>query len=67
MKGKIEGKVEGKVEGKAEGKIEGKVEGIEATLAVIRYLNEGKHYEEIALLTGLTIEQIKKIHDNLKK
>ncbi|MDX8394675.1 MAG: PD-(D/E)XK nuclease family transposase, partial [Mariprofundales bacterium] len=53
--GKIEGKLEGKLEGEIKGKIEGKIE------TAIKMQQKGYAIADIAELTGLSIEDIKKI------
>ena len=54
-KGKIEGKMEGKLEGKLEGKIED----------VINMHKEGIHIEIIARVTGLSVDKIESIIENI--
>ncbi|MEH2391408.1 MAG: Rpn family recombination-promoting nuclease/putative transposase [Nostoc sp.] len=58
--GRTQGKAEGRAEGKAEGRAEGKAEGkAEALLEVASNLfNTGMPLEQIARLTGLSIEQL---------
>ncbi len=53
--GEMKGKIEGKIEGKMEGKIEEKI----ATAKIA--LNQGLDIDMIILLTGLSIEEIKKL------
>ena len=60
---KLEGRLEGIAEGKAEGKLEGKLEGkAERSIEIAQNL---KHInipvEQIANVTGLSIEEIQKI------
>ena len=54
-KGRAEGKAEGKAEGRAEGRAEGKAE------VVLNSHRAGIPVETIAVITGLTIEQVNKI------
>ena len=55
IKGKAEGKIEGKIEGRIEGKAEGKIE------IAKKCKQKGMSLQEIADLTGLTIDEIEKI------
>lgn len=53
--GKIKGKQEGIIEGKAEGKVEGKIEVVKNALQL------NMDIEQISQLTGLSVNEIKKI------
>ena len=65
--GKAEGLAEGKAEGLAEGKAEGKAEGIVQGMAqanresAVKMKSKGYTLEDIAEITGLTIEEIQKL------
>ena len=61
---KEEGKVEGKIEGKTEGKIEGKIER-EIEIAV-EMIKENESIEKIHKFTGLTIEKIDELKNQVK-
>jgi len=58
---------EGKLEGKIEGKIEGKLEGllIERKRIVSKLTRENFTVEQIADLTELSIEEVKKLQQQL--
>jgi hypothetical protein len=58
-----EGKLEGKIEGKIEGKLEGKLEGllIERKRIVSNLTRENFTVEQIADLTELSIDEVKKL------
>ena len=66
-KGLAEGKAEGLAEGKAEGLAEGKAEGIVQGMAqanresAVKMKSKGYTLEDIAEITGLTIEEIQKL------
>ena len=55
-----EAKLEGKAEGKAEGKLEGKAEGLEEAVRWVaaNMLKIGISPEQVAVATGLTLEQV---------
>ncbi len=57
--GKMEGRMKGIIEGRTEGKIEGKIEARIET--VLNAKKMGLDTETIAILTGLSIEEIEKI------
>ena len=62
-----EGRLEGKLEGRLEGKLEGKLEGrLETTTEIVKNaLAMSMKAEDIIKLTGLTMEELDKIKNEM--